>query len=90
MALEDPDWLTRARCRGVSPNAFYPAGSGGQVVKRAHEVAKAFCRSCPVDTECLRLAMAAEQGLGEAGRWGVWGALDPAERAALETVVGAP
>ncbi len=66
--LERPEWMLRARCRGVDPDLFYPErGAPGSQ-------AKAVCRACDVREDCLDYALAN----GE--KFGVWGGLSERER----------
>lgn len=75
-------WLHRAACRGtVDPDLFFPEGTTGPAQDQTDE-AKAVCRPCEVRLECLAWAVKT----GE--RIGVWGGLDPAERAALSGGTG--
>lgn len=75
------DWRADARCRPTvhrRPEIFYPLGlDKGYNDTDGIEIAKQFCATCPVRQECLAEALR----LGE--RWGIWGGLTPAERAAL-------
>lgn len=70
------DWRHRANCRGTDPEAFFPVGSGSTIKERS-EPAKRVCQRCPVQAECLKLAI--EEGLGH----GVFGGLDEEERRAI-------
>lgn len=45
-----PAWMTRAACRGVSTDVFYPP------VGRRTAPAKAICDRCPVRSDCLSWA----------------------------------
>jgi hypothetical protein len=45
---------------------------------------RAVCMNCPVRLICLNYALA------RAEPWGVWGGLDPGERAALADLTGLP
>jgi len=75
------DWRENARCRPIAhkrPEIFYPLGlEKGANDTAGIQIAKQFCAPCPVREECLAEALR----LGE--RWGVWGGLTPAERAAM-------
>lgn len=42
------------------------------------------CRACPARDACLDLALTAEQGLTAQMRFGVYGGLDPRQRAAID------
>lgn len=63
-----PAWADRARCVDADPDAFF--GGRGHPV----EPAKAICRRCPVQRECLQWAI--ERG----EEFGVWGGTSPRER----------
>lgn len=69
------DWRKKALCRTARPEMFYPLGlEKGYKDTPAIDAAKAFCKPCPVRTECLAEAVAR----GE--QWGIWGGHTPAER----------
>jgi WhiB family redox-sensing transcriptional regulator len=73
------DWRMRAECRpsqGHDSELFFPVGNSGPALQRIAE-AKAVCRRCPVNAECLDWALASKQ------EWGVWGGLSEDERRAL-------
>ena len=46
------DWRHRAACRDEDPELFFPVGTSGPALLQITE-AKAVCRRCPVNTECL-------------------------------------
>jgi WhiB family redox-sensing transcriptional regulator len=69
-------WRTQAACRHTDANLFFPAGSTGAAVEQI-DMAKAVCRTCPVQGACLRFAYETNQ---EAG---VWGGEDEDERRRL-------
>jgi WhiB family transcriptional regulator, redox-sensing transcriptional regulator len=76
------NWLHRAACRGaVDPDLFFPEGTTGPAQHQTDK-AKAVCATCEVRPECLAWAVT----MGE--RTGVWGGLDPDERAALSGRAG--
>lgn len=60
------DWREAASCRDTDPDLFFPIGSTGAAIEQI-ESAKAVCRQCPSQTECLEFALATNQ---EAGVWG--------------------
>lgn len=68
---DDPGWRTRARCRTVDPEAFFPLPT------EPTDMPVAICRGCDVSPECLASALNA----GECE--GVWGATTPRERHAM-------
>lgn len=74
-------------CSGQDPELFFPEGHG-RLVNVA--LAKAVCRGngadrppCPLIEACLEIAMRAEGATASSSRWGIFGGLDPDERAAL-------
>lgn len=69
------DWADRALCRDDDPDLYFDEGSVG--------AALAACRTCPVRQQCLELAMTVEGGLSQYSRFGIYGGLNPEERAAL-------
>jgi WhiB family redox-sensing transcriptional regulator len=70
------DWRTRAACREVDPELFFPVGTNGPALAQIDE-AKAICTGCNVTGECLTWAMESGQETG------VWGGLSEDERHAL-------
>jgi WhiB family transcriptional regulator, redox-sensing transcriptional regulator len=70
------EWWSLAACQSADPDLFFPiSGSGpalGQVAR-----AKAVCAGCPVRTDCLRYALAADP------LQGVWGGMSEEERRLL-------
>jgi WhiB family redox-sensing transcriptional regulator len=69
-------WRDRAACATENPEWFYPSPSdrAGRGAKREAK-AKAVCARCPVRAECLNWATT--RGI----RDGIWGGLNPEERA---------
>lgn len=71
----NPEWMERAKCRGMNSAqadaTFFPEVDGPG---KSNE-AKRFCQGtryrgdtpCPVQTECLQLALDTDS------RWGIWG-----------------
>ncbi|MGH8936667.1 MAG: WhiB family transcriptional regulator [Acidimicrobiia bacterium] len=55
-----------AACRDSDPNLFFPVGTTGFALDQI-ELAKAICRQCPVQDECLQYALETNQ---ESGVWG--------------------
>lgn len=72
----------QARCVGadVDPDAWFPVATRWQQARAEAAPALALCTGCPVRAECLELSM---RQWDEAGRYGVWGGLLEAERAAV-------
>jgi WhiB family redox-sensing transcriptional regulator len=74
-----PDWTRHAACVGswVDLDWIEPAPEQA-------DRCRAVCARCPVRLTCLAYALA------RAEPWGIWGGLDPAERAALAYLTGCP
>jgi len=68
---DDNDWTTRAQCRQVDPDLFFPDKGGSSVD------AKRICAGCPVRAACLDYALKNEE------RFGVWGGTSEHERRQL-------
>lgn len=67
--MEAPDWSTRAACREMPSELFFPDPGYDT------DAAKQVCSWCPVTAQCL------EAGIDE--RWGVWGGTSVTERRRL-------
>lgn len=61
MAQVTEDWTTRAACRGLDPDLFFPEQG------EPATYALAVCRSCDVTAECLATALENHE------RMGIWG-----------------
>lgn len=75
------DWYEDAACRGMSLDRFFGFGDTlglGQGVRSEDRTrlreAKAICRSCPVQPQCL------EHALTQPERFGIWGGKTRKER----------
>ncbi|MFF1341085.1 WhiB family transcriptional regulator [Streptomyces sp. NPDC058290] len=77
-------WEDDAPCREIGAAAFHPKGRGADLAAAERE-AKAVCRRCPVADRCLALALEREGNADRYNRAGIWGGLNPQERAALRT-----
>jgi hypothetical protein len=66
--LHRPAWMAEAACRGMSTTVFFPELGGNATAARA------VCRTCPVQGECLSYAEA------DSDLEGVWGGTSGAER----------
>ena len=69
------DWRTLALCRGSDVNKFFP--EPGVSVKVLQSI-KDVCNRCPVQLQCLELALAQELDL-----FGIFGGKTPNERRAI-------
>ncbi len=67
------DWRTRAACRHIDPELFFPEGSAGPALQ-AVDLAKRVCAACPVQARCLNWA------LEHSATFGIWGGLTEGER----------
>lgn len=69
--MRKPEWMELGECRGVDVELMFP--TQGESTKAA----KAMCRRCEVQAECLAYAM----NNGE--KFGIWGGLSERERRRL-------
>jgi len=70
--------VSERRCEGQDTDIFFPTTEAGEAV------AKAYCRECKVRTWCLEVvALPAEGSKAKSGRYGIFGGLNPEERANL-------
>lgn len=56
-------WRTRAACRGLPIEIFYPTGKDGStrgVQEEDYDAARTVCGTCPVSDECLTAALREE------------------------------
>lgn len=68
-------WMAAAACTGVDPAVFFPVQGGN------YPTARAVCAPCGVRGECLTYAL----DVGETS--GIWGGLNPHQRATLAAAV---
>jgi hypothetical protein len=76
-------WSSRAACRDVDPEAFFPTAQNGAARDREVQRAKAVCAACPVLAQCREWAV-------ETLAYGIAGGLDEDERAELRRGSGRP
>lgn len=74
-------WRLQAACRTEDPETFFGT-SRGEAGRRETETAKAICRRCPVQPQCLSWALATGQP------WGIYGGHTEDERRALRRAGG--
>nr|WP_312882545.1 WhiB family transcriptional regulator [Micromonospora polyrhachis] len=74
---DDLDWRPNAACAQTDSETFFPVG-WGRADRELAEQAKDICRRCPVRDQCLTWAITHRQAHG------IWGGLDPDERAAIK------
>jgi WhiB family transcriptional regulator, redox-sensing transcriptional regulator len=70
-----PSWMESGACRGMAAHTFFIERGGSSAGARA------VCRSCPVEAECLAYA------LSDPELTGVWGATSARERARMRQAV---
>lgn len=76
-------WRSSAACLGLAHewhDPWYPEAGGDVGQSALYREARAVCGNCPVTGPCLDDAMAAESGLGLAGRWGFRAGTTPRQR----------
>jgi len=76
LSIERDDWRDHSACRDTDPDLFFPVGTTGPAIEQI-ESAKAVCRTCDVQTECLEYALVTNQDSG------IWGGTSEEERRAL-------
>jgi WhiB family redox-sensing transcriptional regulator len=74
---QQQDWRTRAACRALPSDLFFPAGELEEEAVEQAEEAKAVCAGCPVRTACLEFAIATNQP------YGIWGGTNASERRSI-------
>ncbi|MEJ7585573.1 MAG: WhiB family transcriptional regulator, partial [Acidimicrobiales bacterium] len=57
LTLASDEWRRRSACRDTDPELFFPVGTTGPAIEQIQS-AKAVCRSCEAQTECLEYALA--------------------------------
>jgi WhiB family redox-sensing transcriptional regulator len=65
-----------ALCAQTDPDLFFPDDKDREKLSQA----KAVCKRCPVQLECLNYALTE---FSRSSDWGVWGGTDPFERRQL-------
>lgn len=70
------NWRSKAACRDVDPELFFPEGSAGPALQAA-KLAKQICDRCPVQARCLFWA------LDHSTAFGIWGGYTGEERREL-------
>lgn len=75
-------WRDDARCRTVGPEIMFPTAQGDEG-RRQIKAAKEICQYCTVQPQCLAYALGREGDSEAIARAGIWGGLNPRERARL-------
>jgi WhiB family redox-sensing transcriptional regulator len=73
---ERDDWREQSACRDTDPDLFFPVGTTGPAIEQI-ENAKAVCRVCDVQKNCLEYALVTNQDSG------IWGGTSEEERRAI-------
>lgn len=68
--LEKEEWESRAACKGMDPNVFFPDVL--ETIEEDRAIAKRVCANCPVRQQCE------DKGWHE--EYGIWGGIDEDER----------
>jgi WhiB family redox-sensing transcriptional regulator len=76
LTLASDEWRGRASCRDTNPDLFFPVGTTGPAIEQI-EAAKAVCRECEVQVQCLEYALQTNQDSG------IWGGASEEERRKL-------
>jgi WhiB family redox-sensing transcriptional regulator len=76
LANADYGWRAQALCRDTDPELFFPIGTTGAALVQI-EHARAVCRQCPVQADCLDFALTTNQDSG------IWGGTSEEERRVL-------
>ena len=76
LSIERDDWRENSACRDTDPDLFFPVGTTGPAIEQI-ENAKAVCRVCDVQKNCLDYALTTNQDSG------IWGGTSEEERRAL-------
>jgi WhiB family transcriptional regulator, redox-sensing transcriptional regulator len=76
LANADYGWRAHALCRDTDPELFFPIGTTGAALVQI-EQARAVCRQCPVQADCLEFALTTNQDSG------IWGGTSEEERRVL-------
>ena len=76
LSIERDDWRDHSACRDTDPDLFFPVGTTGPAIEQI-DTAKAVCRQCDVQKDCLDYALATNQDSG------IWGGTSEEERRAL-------
>jgi WhiB family redox-sensing transcriptional regulator len=76
LANAEYGWRAEALCRDTDPELFFPIGTTGAALVQI-EHARAVCRQCPVQADCLDFALSTNQDSG------IWGGTSEEERRIL-------
>jgi WhiB family redox-sensing transcriptional regulator len=76
LSIELDEWREHSACRDTDPDLFFPVGTTGPAIEQI-ETAKAVCRACDVQKDCLEYALSTNQDSG------IWGGTSEEERRAI-------
>ena len=76
LTIASDEWRRTAACRDTDPDLFFPVGTTGPAIEQT-ENAKAVCRQCDAQSDCLDFALATNQDSG------IWGGTSEEERRQL-------
>ena len=76
LANAEYGWRAEALCRDTDPELFFRIGTTGAALVQI-EQARAVCRQCPVQADCLDFALTTNQDSG------IWGGTSEEERRVL-------
>jgi WhiB family redox-sensing transcriptional regulator len=76
LSIDRDDWREHSACRDTDPDLFFPVGTTGPAIEQI-EAAKAVCRACDVQKNCLDYALSTNQDSG------IWGGTSEEERRAI-------
>lgn len=76
LTIASDEWRRHAACRDTDPDLFFPVGTTGPAIEQI-ENAKAVCRQCQAQADCLEFAIATNQDSG------IWGGTSEEERRQL-------
>lgn len=68
-----PDWMADAACRGKRTQDWYPSQGDSRIASTVN--AKAICRGCPVQADCLEYALNSHPA-----EMGIWAGLSEKQR----------
>ena len=66
LSIERDEWRDLSACRDTDPDLFFPVGTTGPAIEQI-ENAKAVCRACDVQQQCLDYALATNHDSGILG-----------------------
>ncbi len=76
LTIASDEWRRTAACRDTDPDLFFPVGTTGPAIEQIDN-AKAVCRQCDSQQDCLEFALATNQDSG------IWGGTSEEERRKL-------